>query len=211
MEKDSKCYKCGIGFPQIGDVKSEERVREHEVIHHGLLCKECNRFFVSSVHLKYHLTFNHDTKCNDCLSYCEQSCAEKYALGAEAAGKEKMKRGLAEKKEATKGAEEELKRMLRLCSREQVSADEIHSIRSVRIRSQVSALPILGKNVFSPGTEIEITLDTTSAFLAFSEVLNSFFQQFCSFDRYIQLSVNVYGKDGYVKRYPKLHGSQKAL
>ena len=108
-----ECYKCGIGFPQIGDVKSEERVREHEVIHHGLLCKECNRFFVSSVHLKYHLTFNHDTKCNDCFSYCEQNCAEKYALGAEAAGKEKMERGLAEKKEATEDAEEELKSVIR--------------------------------------------------------------------------------------------------
>lgn len=107
--------------------------------------------------------------------------------------------------------EEELKRMLRLCSREQVNTDEILSIRSVNIRSQVSALRILGKNVFSPGTEIEITLDTAKGFLVFGDVLNRFFQQFCSFDRYIQLSIKVYGKDGYVKRYPKLHGSQKAL
>jgi len=107
--------------------------------------------------------------------------------------------------------EEALKRMLRLCCRSQISADEIQTIRSVNIRSQVSALRILGKNVFSPGTEIEITLDTTSGYLAFSDVLNRFFQQFCSFDRYIQLSIKVYGRDGYVKRYPKIHGSQSAL
>ncbi|KJY83408.1 protein ImpG/VasA [Vibrio galatheae] len=107
--------------------------------------------------------------------------------------------------------EEALKRMLRLCSRSQISSDEIQAIRNVSLRSQVSALRILGQNVFSPGTEIEITLDTTSGFLAFSDVLNRFFQQFCSFDRYIQLSIKVYGRDGYAKRYPKMHGSQSAL
>lgn len=106
---------------------------------------------------------------------------------------------------------EALKQMLRLCSRSQVSADEIQMIRQVHIRSQVSAIRILGKNVFSPGTEIEITLDTPTGFLAFSDVLNRFFQQFCSFDRYIQLSIRVYGRDGYVKRYPKIHGSQSAF
>ena len=111
----------------------------------------------------------------------------------------------------TEQPEEALKSMLSLCSRSQVSADEIQTIRNVNIRSQVSALRVLGKNVFSPGTEIEITLDTQSGFLAFSDVLNRFFQQFCSFDRYIQLSIRVYGRDGFVKRYPKIHGSQLAL
>ena len=109
MERDKGCYKCGIGFPQIGNVTSEERIREHEMIHHGIHCKECDRYFISSVHLKYHLTYNHDTKCNDCFSYCEQNCAEKYALVAETAGKEKMEKGLAEKKEATKDIEKDLK------------------------------------------------------------------------------------------------------
>ncbi|MFM2589855.1 type VI secretion system baseplate subunit TssF [Vibrio sp. TBV020] len=106
---------------------------------------------------------------------------------------------------------EALKQMLRLCSRSQLAADEIQTIREVKLRSQVSALRILGQNVFCPGTEIEITLDTQSSFLAFSDVLNRFFQQHCSFDRYIQLSVRVYGRDGFVKRYPKFHGSQYAL
>lgn len=106
---------------------------------------------------------------------------------------------------------EALKQILRLCSRSQIPADEIQTIRDVKLRSQVSALRILGKNVFCPGTEIEITLDTQSGFLAFSDVLNRFFQQYCSFDRYIQLSIRVYGRDGFVKRYPKYHGSQYAL
>ena len=30
MEKDKECYKCGIGFPQIGTITSEERIGEHE-------------------------------------------------------------------------------------------------------------------------------------------------------------------------------------
>ena len=108
MEKDKECYKCGIGFPQVGTITSEERIREHEIIPHKVHCKECDKFFVSSVHLKYHLQFNHNTKCNDCFSYCDQNCAEKYALGAETAGKEKMEKGLAEKREAIKDAEEQL-------------------------------------------------------------------------------------------------------
>lgn len=106
---------------------------------------------------------------------------------------------------------EALKQMLQLCSRNQVSSDEIQTIREVNFRSQVSAVRILGKNVFCPGTEIEVMLDSQTGFLAFSDVLNRFFQQYCSFDRYIQLSIRVYGRDGYVKRYPKFHGSQCAL
>ncbi|WP_341661446.1 type VI secretion system baseplate subunit TssF [Vibrio sp.] len=106
---------------------------------------------------------------------------------------------------------ETLKQMLQLCSREQLSAEEIQTIHSVSVKSQVSAIRIMGKNVFSPGSEIELTLDTQSGFLAFCDVLNRFFQQFCSFDRYIQLSVRVYGRDGVVKQYPKIHGSQLAM
>ena len=106
---------------------------------------------------------------------------------------------------------EKLKQMLQLCSREQVSAEEIQTIHNVSIKSQVSAIRIMGKNVFSPGTEIELTLDTQGGFLVFSDVLNRFFQQFCSFDRYIQLSIKIYGRDGIAKRYPKIHGSQLAM
>ncbi|MBU2898825.1 type VI secretion system baseplate subunit TssF [Vibrio hepatarius] len=106
---------------------------------------------------------------------------------------------------------EKLKQMLLLCSREQLSAEEIQTIHNVSVKSQVSAIRIMGKNVFSPGSEIELTLDTQNSFLAFSDVLNRFFQQFCSFDRYIQLSVKIYGRDGISKRYPKIHGSQLAM
>ena len=113
MEKDKECYKCGIGFPQIGTITSEERIGEHEKIPHKFHCRECDKFFISSVHLKYHLEFNHDAKCNDCISYCEQKCAENYALGAEIAGKEKMKEGLAEKKKAIEDAEAQLKCLIR--------------------------------------------------------------------------------------------------
>ena len=113
MEKDNECCKCGIGFPQIGTITSEERLREHEITSHEVHCKECGKFFVSSVHLKYHLELNHDARCNDCFSYCEQYCAERYALGTEVAGKEEMEKGLAEKKKAITDAEAELKHLIR--------------------------------------------------------------------------------------------------
>ena len=108
MEKDKECCKCGIGFPQIGTITSEERLREHEKTPHEVQCRECGTFFVSDVHVKYHLGFNHDTRCVDCYSYCERSCSEKYALKAELAGKEEMEMGLAEKKTAIADAEAEL-------------------------------------------------------------------------------------------------------
>jgi len=104
-----------------------------------------------------------------------------------------------------------LKQMLSLCSREQVPASEIQMIRSIEFKSQVAAIRILGQNVFSPGTEIEITLDTSGPYLAFSDVLNRFFQQFCSFDRYVQLKIKIYGRDGIAREYPKIHGSQQCL
>lgn len=106
---------------------------------------------------------------------------------------------------------EHLKQMLQLCSRNQLNNDEIQTIREVKLRSQVSSMRMLGKNIFAPGTEIEITLDTTGHYLIFAETLNRFFQQFCSFDRYIQLSIKLHGHDGIAKRYPKVHGSQSAL
>ena len=112
MEKNKECYKCGIGFPQIGTITSEESINEHEVTTHEVLCKECNKFFISSTHLRYHLEFNHDAKCNDCFDYCEQRCAENYALGAEA-GKGVIEEGLAEKKEAIKEDEAQFERLTR--------------------------------------------------------------------------------------------------
>ncbi|MCL9783154.1 type VI secretion system baseplate subunit TssF [Vibrio sp. S4M6] len=108
-------------------------------------------------------------------------------------------------------ATDTLKQMLSLCSREQVPSSEIQMIRTVTFKSQVSAIRILGQNVFSPGTEIEITLDTSGPYLSFSDVLNRFFQQFCSFDRYVQLKIRIYGRDGIAREYPKIHGSQQSL
>ena len=70
-------------------------------------------FFVSDVHVKYHLGFNHDTRCVDCYSYCERSCSEKYALKAELAGKVEMEMGLAEKKTAIPDADAELKDLVK--------------------------------------------------------------------------------------------------
>ena len=97
MEKTKKCFDCGIGFPQVGIITPEERLREHEKNPHEVQCKECGVFFISDAHLKYHLGFNHDTKCLDCYSYCERSCSESYALKAELAGKEEIEMGLVDR------------------------------------------------------------------------------------------------------------------
>ncbi|MCF1427727.1 MAG: type VI secretion system baseplate subunit TssF [Shewanella sp.] len=106
---------------------------------------------------------------------------------------------------------QQLKQMLQLCTRNQLVSDEIQMIQSVKVRSQVSSMRLLGKNVFSPGTEIEITLDTSGNYLTFTDVLDRFFQQFCSFDRYIQLTIRLYGKDGIARCYPRIHGSQRSM
>ena len=47
------------------------------------------------------------------IALCEKKSAENYALGAEIAGKEKMKEGLAEKKKAIEDAEAQLKCLIR--------------------------------------------------------------------------------------------------
>ena len=100
MEEAKKCRECGIGFPRIGIISSEERLNDHEQTPHEVHCKECGTFFVSDVHLKYHLQFNHDARCIDCCSFCERTCLEKYALKAELDGKEEMETDLAEKRVA---------------------------------------------------------------------------------------------------------------
>ena len=108
MDRKKECWECGIRFSQIGIITLEERLDKHEKIPHEVECKECGTFYVSDVHLKYHLWFNHDTRWIDCYSYCEWRCSEYYAQKTELAGKEKMGMGIAEKKIATENAEAEL-------------------------------------------------------------------------------------------------------
>ena len=112
MEEAKRCYKCGIGFPQIGIISSEERLKDHEQTPHVIDCKECETYFVSDVHLKYHIQFYHDARCVDCCSFCDRTCSEQYAIKTELAGKEEMERGLAEKRVAVTDAEEELRHLI---------------------------------------------------------------------------------------------------
>ena len=56
MEGIKKCFECGLGFPRIGIITSEERLREHEKTPHEVQCRECGTFFVSDAHVKYHLS-----------------------------------------------------------------------------------------------------------------------------------------------------------
>ncbi|GAL18386.1 protein ImpG/VasA [Vibrio maritimus] len=48
-------------------------------------------------------------------------------------------------------------------------------------------------------------------FSVFAEILNALFSQYCSFDRFIQVSVERFGSDKAGVQFPKTHGSQLCL
>ncbi|MDO6524579.1 type VI secretion system baseplate subunit TssF [Motilimonas sp. 1_MG-2023] len=100
------------------------------------------------------------------------------------------------------------KEMLTLCCRASQDGQRIETIKQVTFKPQVSSLRVMGQNIFAAGTEIEVTLDGSEHYLAFAHLLNGFLQQFCSFDRYIQLKIKLHGQDGAVKVFDKVHGSQ---
>ena len=53
MEEIQCCYKCGIGFRQVGFLSLGERLEDHEQIPHVIKCGECEDFFIS--YCKSHL------------------------------------------------------------------------------------------------------------------------------------------------------------
>ena len=65
MEDILCCYQCGLGFKQVGFLSQEERLDAHEKIQHRIKCGECEDFFISHSHLKYHIETQHDARCAD--------------------------------------------------------------------------------------------------------------------------------------------------
>ena len=66
MEEIRSCDKCGIGFKRIGILSPEERLEEHKQTQHVIDCKECEYYFTSDAHLKYHIETFHDARCAMC-------------------------------------------------------------------------------------------------------------------------------------------------
>jgi len=106
-----------------------------------------------------------------------------------------------------------LQEVLTLCSHGR-TCRQAEAIRDVRYEQQVAAMQVCGANIFATGTEVTLTLDADSLGsqqALFGEVMNAFFRQFCSFDRFMRLHVRHFGDDTNVRSFKPVHGSQLCL
>ena len=93
-ETVNRCSICQLRFVKIWNLSSVKRLEDHSGTIHSQKCRECNKDFVSGIHLQYHLRYSHDVVCMYCNSYCGDMCSEKFAeamcmdKGNEAAKKE---------------------------------------------------------------------------------------------------------------------------
>ena len=83
MEGTKRCQTCHVGFPKLGSLPSEMRLKNHANTPHRSQCFECGAFFVSDAHVRYHLKYVHDNKCLHCHSYCNSNCSETYGIAME--------------------------------------------------------------------------------------------------------------------------------
>ena len=113
MEETQCCYRCGIGFRQVGLLSLEERLENHEQYPHVIKCGECEDSFISYTHLKYHIETQHDARCADCCSFCNRTCSIQYAMKTELTATWMMEDGIADKKDAVAGAMEGLERCVK--------------------------------------------------------------------------------------------------
>ena len=77
-KKVDRCSICQLGFVKIGNLSSKKRLESKLDIFHSHKCRECNKDFVSEIHLRYHLKYSHDVVCMHCNSYCGDVCSEKF-------------------------------------------------------------------------------------------------------------------------------------
>ena len=108
MEEIRSCDECGIGFKRIGILSPEERLEEHKKTQHVIVCKECEYYFTSDAHLKWHIETIHDARCADCCSFCNKTCTTQIAVKTELTGERAMENGLIEKRDIVADAMEDL-------------------------------------------------------------------------------------------------------
>ncbi|WP_027858905.1 type VI secretion system baseplate subunit TssF [Marinobacterium jannaschii] len=108
---------------------------------------------------------------------------------------------------------EALRDLLSLCAPGN-SCRQAETITDVSYRQQVAPMQVAGHNIFATGTEVTVTLDAVALgdqAALLGEVLNGFYRQFCSYDRFIQLQLRHFGSDRSGRSYPRVHGSQLCL
>ncbi|NLS11778.1 type VI secretion system baseplate subunit TssF [Vibrio sp. SM6] len=108
---------------------------------------------------------------------------------------------------------ETLQDVLRLCC-PTAHCLAANAIKKVRYQHRVAPMRLLGSNVFASGTEIEVTVDDTvlgSDIAVFAQLLNALFVQHCSYDRFVELKVIRFGREGASIQFAKQHGSQLGL
>lgn len=106
-----------------------------------------------------------------------------------------------------------LQDILSLCNHGSICL-QAESVRDVAYVQQVAPMNISNQNIYASGTQVTITLDSETLggqVALFGEVLNGFYQQFCSFDRFMQINIRYFGSDTAVREYPRVHGSQLCL
>ena len=121
MEKIRKCVICELGFPKVGSLTPEARLQQHERIPHRSRCAECGMDFVSSAHVKFHLKYSHDSKCQHCYDYCDSSCSEYYGLAKELAGSRVMEEGREEQNSTVRETEVEIEKLVKKLTTEHYS------------------------------------------------------------------------------------------
>ena len=113
MKGVKTCEQCLLIFKPVGFLTTEERIKKHKESTHTIEFQECSRKFISRAHLKFHVESFHDTRCGDCISFCENQCTINYAKRMELRNEKLMEAGLVEKAEAAEAAAEDLERCIK--------------------------------------------------------------------------------------------------
>ncbi|TDO98034.1 type VI secretion system baseplate subunit TssF [Marinomonas balearica] len=106
-----------------------------------------------------------------------------------------------------------LQDVLRL-STHSVQCKVADSIKDVRYKHLVAPITIDRQSIFASGTQVTVLIDDEllgADFAVVSNVLNGFYQQYCSFDRFMQVNVERFGSDVPGVEFEKCHGSQLCL
>ncbi len=106
-----------------------------------------------------------------------------------------------------------LQESLRMCSPGR-NCPQADAIKQVTYQHVVAPMMIHQHSVFASGTVVNVMVDDgmlSNNIAVLGSVLNLYYQQFCSFDRFIQLKMTRFGNDSASIEYDKVHGSQLCL
>lgn len=112
---------------------------------------------------------------------------------------------------------EKLRNLLAVFSRASQQQVLTTSIQAVSYQKKVARLYIDGVNIFTSGTLITMDISVfdkknSMNIWLFTHLLNQFFAAFCSFDRFIELQVNLLTDKGpRIIHFEKYHGNQQCL